>query len=291
MRLRLRQVLSALQKLRPSEVLAAAQRPVTLGILAADERFVDDVQELLFPDPHAADCERLLLVTNEADFARVTAGFAEDGVPHPAHFYVFEPHRPSAAVAALLDDDRNEELLIALAASFPGLRTAVSERLIWKVAKENTLFTVATSLPNIVPSVLSLPWAVGEFASDTAFLTVNQVRLALMLAAAHGRPVGYDRQAIPVGSILVSAMGWRALARTAVSKIPAGGGVLSKGLVAFAGTFAMGRALEFWFQQGGSISKAAEAEVYADALQRGRSTVERIVKNAMVRSRRVAGSA
>lgn len=291
MKLRLRQVMSALQKLRPSEVLAAAQRPVTLGILAADERFVDDVQELLFPDPHPADCERLLLVTNEADFARVTAGFAEAGVPHPAHFYVFEPHRPSDAVAALLDDDRNEELLIALAASFPGLRTAVSERLIWKVAKENTFFTVATSLPNIVPSVLSLPWAVGEFASDTAFLTVNQVRLALMLAAAHGRPVGYDRQAIPVGSILVSAMGWRALARMAVSKIPAGGGVLSKGLVTFAGTFAMGRALEFWFQRGSSIPKAAEAELYADALRRGRSTVERIVKNAMVRSRRAAGSA
>ena len=47
--------------------------------------------------------------------------------------------------------------------------------------------------PNVVPSVIDLPWAVGEFATDTAFLTMNQMRMALLLAAAHGRPVGYTR--------------------------------------------------------------------------------------------------
>lgn len=268
-----------------------ARKPVTFGILAADERFVDDVQEFLFPDPHSPDSGRLLLVTEEDDFARATVGFAESGVPHPPHFYVFDPREPSGSVAELLGDDRNDELWIALAATFPGLRGAVTDRLIWKVAKENTLFTAATSLPNIVPSVLSLPWTVGEFASDTAFLTMNQVRLALLLAAVHDKPVGYDRQAVPIGSILASAMGWRALARTAVSKMPAGGGLVSKGLIAFAGTFALGRALEYWFEHGSQLAKAAQAEHYADGLRRGRSTVERIVKNAVSLARPAAGSA
>ena len=268
-----------------------ARKPVTFGILAADEQFVDEVQDFLFPSPHSPEAGRLILATEEADFARATVGFAESGVPHPPHFCVFDPHEPSGSVAELLGDDRNDELLIALAANFPGFRRAVSDRLIWKVAKENTLFTAATSLPNIVPSVLSLPWTVGEFASDSAFLTMNQVRLALLLAAAHDKPVGYDRQAFPIGSILASAMGWRALARTAVSKMPAGGGLVSKGLIAFAGTFALGRALEYWFEHGSTLAKAAQSEHYADGLRRGRSTVERIVKNAVSLARPAAGSA
>lgn len=81
------------------------------------------------------------------------------------------------------------------------------------------------------------------------------------------------------------------MARTAVSKLPAGGGLVSKGLVAFAGTFALGRALEYWFRHGRPLGKAAEAEHYSDALQRGRSTVERIVKNAVALARPAAGSA
>ena len=291
MNLFMRQVTSALRKLDPGEVRAMARKPVTIGILAADESFVDEVQDVLFPQPGSPDLTRLVLIADEADFARSTVGFAEAGVPHPAHFYVFNPYDPNGAIAALLDDERNDELLIALAANFPGLRRAVSERLIWRVAKENTLFTAATSLPNIVPSVLSLPWTVGEFASDTAFLTMNQVRLALLLAAAHGKPVGYDRQAMPIGSIAAAAMGWRALARTAVSKMPGGGGLVSKGIIAFAGTFTSGRALEYWFRHGSPLAKAAEAECYADAIQRGRSTVERIVKHAVSLSRPAPGQA
>ena len=137
MKVFLRQVTSALRRLDPDEVRAQAQRPVTFGILAADESFVDEVQELLFPNPHLPDSARLLLVTQEADFARTDVGFSESGVPHPAHFHVLDPWNPGRSITALLDDDRSADLLLALAANFPGLRRAVSERLIWRVAKEN----------------------------------------------------------------------------------------------------------------------------------------------------------
>ncbi len=70
-----------------------------------------------------------------------------------------------------------------------------------KVAKENALFSLATALPDIVPFI-SLPWAVGEFASDTAFLTANQIRMAFLLAAANDRDVGYHEQRGEIASII-----------------------------------------------------------------------------------------
>ena len=69
-------------------------------------------------------------------------------------------------------------------------RKPVMERDHSMVSRENALFAVATALPNIVPSMIELPWAFGEFASDTAFLTANQVRMAFQIAAACGKDVG-----------------------------------------------------------------------------------------------------
>jgi len=39
---------------------------------------------------------------------------------------------------------------------------------------------VITALPDIIPSIVDLPWSIGEFASDTAFLTINQIRMAFL---------------------------------------------------------------------------------------------------------------
>ena len=48
--------------------------------------------------------------------------------------------------------------------------------------------------------MLSLPWAIGEFASDTAFITANQLRMGFFLAAASDRPIGYREQKGEVAS-------------------------------------------------------------------------------------------
>ncbi len=277
--------------LNPSEVRAVARKPITFGVLASNDEFADDVQEFLFPPPHSAEGKGIVWIADEADFPRATLGFSEAGIPHPSHFFRFDPNDPRASAGSLLDDDATDDLLLPLARNFPGFRGPVSERLIWKSAKENTLFTAATSLPNIVPSVLSLPWAVGEFASDTAFLTMNQVRLSFLIAAAHGRAVGYDRQSLPIGSILAAALGWRALAREAASKMPGGCGVLSKALIAFAGTYAVGKGLEHWFREGSPIGRLAELEHYSEGFRRGKDTVERIVKGVMSASRPAERSA
>ena len=276
----LKQIGLALRTLSPDEVRSLADRPLMFGVLAADENVAADIHEFLAPQDlstaKAADTEMFVRrISSEEDFALTTMGFAEPGVPHPAHFYAFDTMNPGPAVRRLLDD--NEDDWLAIGRRFPSFRSAISERLIWKVAKENTMFTVATALPNVVPSVISLPWAVGEFASDTAFLTMNQVRLAFLLAAAHDHDIGYGEQSPKIGSIVAAAFGWRALAREAVSKIPAGGGLVSKGLISFAGTYAVGRGLEQWFRYGRRLTRSERNEFYEDAYHRGRQAVEGIV--------------
>ncbi len=277
----LKQIGLALRTLNPEEVRGLADRPVMFGVLAADENVASEIHDFLAPRDlsaaKAAETEMFVRrVASEEDFALTTIGFAEAGVPHPAHFYGFDTMNPGPAVRSLLDD--NEDDWLAIGRRFPNFRGAISERLIWKVAKENTMFTVATALPNVVPSVISLPWAVGEFASDTAFLTMNQVRLAFLLAAAHDNEIGYGEQSPKIGSIVAAAFGWRALAREAVSKIPAGGGLVSKGLISFAGTYLVGRGLEQWFRYGRRLTRAERNEFYEDAYRRGRHAVEGIVE-------------
>ncbi len=290
----LKQVALALRTLNPGAVRALADRPVTFGVLAADETAAADIHDFLVPrdlppEKTAAAEACIRRVASEEDFARTTVGFSEPGVPHPAHYYAFDAWNPEPAAQSLLDNHEDEQLV--LGRRFPGLRGAVSERLIWKIAKENTMFTVATALPNVAPSLISLPWAVGEFASDTAFLTVNQVRLALLLAAAHDCAIGYGEQGAEIGSIAAAAFGWRALARQAVSKVPAGGGLISKGLIAFAGTYAVGRGLEQWFRRGRRLTRMEQNAFYKDAYRSGRSAVEKIVKRAAGRAAAAEGPA
>ncbi len=276
----LSEISSAIRNLNPSDVRSQAERPMTFGVLAADELEANAMFDLLVPrelsEARAQEAgRRILRVGSDDDFRLCNVGFAESGIPHPSQFHRFESHRPQATIKSVLDD--HEDDWLALARWFPAFRGPVVERIIWKISKENALFTVATAVPNVIPSVLSLPWAVGEFASDTAFLTMNQVRMAFLIAAACDRDVGYNEQAGQVGSIVAAAFGWRGLARQLVGKIPAGGGLITKGLISLAGTYAVGKSLEKFFKFGQHLTREERGTHYEDAYRRGRGVVEEIV--------------
>ncbi len=285
----LHQIKVALGNLNPHDVRALAERPVTLGILALDEAVWARMAAFLIPEAvseaKAREAGRQILrMASEEDFDRCEVGLSEQGLPHPAHFYRFDPHNPGAVVAPILDD--NEELWLPLARCFLPFREPAIERIIWKICKENALFTVATAMPNIVPSLISAPWAVGEFASDTAFLTMNQVRMAFLIAGASDSEIGYRSQKAQIGSIVAAAFGWRALAREAVSKVPAGAGLVSKGLIAFAGTYTIGKGLDRLSRLGRGLTREEKKQYYEQALERGRTVVQEIVDR--VKRRRVA---
>jgi hypothetical protein len=190
--------------------------------------------------------------------------------------FAFDPLHPERFAAAVLA--AREDCDLALARLFPPFRAAVAERAIYKASKENALFSLLTALPNVVPSLAELPWAVGEFASDTAVLTANQIHMAFVLAGASGRPVGFKEQRSEIGSILAGAWGWRTVARQLVSKVPFGGGLIPKAAIAFAGTYVVGLTLERIYRIGYGLSKDERAAAYEDALGRGREVAAMLMK-------------
>jgi uncharacterized protein (DUF697 family) len=132
---------------------------------------------------------------------------------------------------------------------------------------------VATALPNVVPSLIEIPWALGEFASDTAFLTANQVRMSFQIAAACGKSVGFSAQKGAVITIAAGAFGWRALARELVGHIPLGGGLIPKGAIAYAGTWLAGKGLEYLLVQEVHPSEETREQFYREGLDRGRAVI------------------
>jgi len=155
-----------------------------------------------------------------------------------------------------------------------------------RTAQENALFSVLTALPNVVPSFLELPWAMGEFASDTAFLTMNQVRMAFLIAAANDHAIGYDEQKVELGTIVAGAFGWRALARNLVGKIPLGGGLIPKAAIAYAGTYVVGKGLDKLHRTGNGFDKKERRALYDAAVEKGKTVVGHIVDS--VKNRNVA---
>jgi uncharacterized protein (DUF697 family) len=182
--------------------------------------------------------------------------------------YDFRFGTPALTVKQILRN--HEELALPLARLFPPFREEVCRQIVRRISKENALFSMATALPNVVPSVFELPWAVGEFASDTTILTANQIRMAFLLAAASGREVGYGAQKAEMGSIIAGAFGWRALARELVGKVPLGGGLVPKAAVAYAGTFVVGKSIVRLHRFGRGLSRSERKSEYRTAYGRGR---------------------
>ena len=154
----------------------------------------------------------------------------------------------------------------------------VVDRIVTSVARENAIFAVASALPNVIPSVLELPFAIGEFASDTAFITMNQVRMAFLVAAASDKQVGYDKQLAELLSIAAGAFGWRALARELVGFIPLGGGLIPKGAIAFAATYVLGKGLEHFHGVGYGYTRAQRHDAYQVAYERGKDLVGAVLR-------------
>ncbi|HJT89030.1 MAG TPA: hypothetical protein VJ732_14270, partial [Bryobacteraceae bacterium] len=96
------------------------------------------------------------------------------------------------------------------------------------------------------------------------------------IAAACGKEPGFGQQKAEVLSIVASAFGWRALARELVGKIPLGGGIIPKGAIAYAGTFAVGKGLEYFHQAGAHYTREQINDVYQRAFERGKDVVHAI---------------
>jgi hypothetical protein len=264
----LKQVRAAVSLLNPEEVRGRAERPLHVGLVAETAARFERMEEVLG-------------VRGMANSMVYRAGAPEapprvDLVLYDAHLavpegaYILYEEAPERTIDEIARD--HEELALPLARQFPGLRKHVIDRIVNAVARENGLFAITTALPDVIPSIMELPWAFGEWASDTAFLTVNQVRMAFLIAAACGKQVGFAHQKLEIISIAAGAFGWRAIARELVGKIPFGGGLLPKGLIAFAGTYMVGKGLER-LHHGHAWSAADREQAYQHGLARGKAAI------------------
>lgn len=252
-----------------------ATRVLTIGLVATSESVYRDMEDFLVPPrlngPARAQAlgmiQRLDKPRKEFDIL-----LCEAGVGIPRNGYLFDPAGSDEALIDCIVSE-NQETELALARAFPVFRHAVARRIVHRISKENAMLAVVTALPNVIPSLIELPWTVGEFATDTAFLTMNQIRMALMMAAVYGRPIGYSEQKASIAAIAAGAFGWRAIARELVGMIPLGGGLIPKGAIAYAGTWVVGSGLDKLYRTGVGHSHDEKREVWAHAMTRGREVV------------------
>lgn len=282
-----RQVWSSISNLNPNDVRALAEQGVLIRVHTRDADVLDEIERFFCPQELSRD--RQLEILNHLFAAGDTDApkhfdieVYQEGMPRPSGTFVYRRDDPWRLVTDVLN--AKEQLSVPLARIFPPFRGPVIERIIHTVSRENALFSLATALPDIIPNVMQLPWAVGEWASDTAFLTVNQVRMAFLIAAASDHTVGYGDQKGEIGSILAGAFGWRALARELVGKIPFGGGLIPKAAVAYAGTFLAGRVLERMYRGGNTMTRAERKGAYESAFETGKRVARELLEAVKSRS-------
>jgi hypothetical protein len=272
--------------LNADEIRGSAYRDVNIGLMAASEEGHLEMERFLAPwwldDAARVEALKSVHLVDGTPQNRFDFVLCEAGIPVPANGYTFNPADTEFMSRAIVADHHSLEL--AMARRFPLFRRPVADKIIHRISRENALFALVTALPNVIPSVVDLPWAIGEFATDTAFLTMNQIRMALLMAGAHGRTVGYTEQKAQIAVIAAGAFGWRALARELVGKIPLGGGLIPKAAVAFAGTYVVGLGLEKVNRTGSGLSRDEKKDAYADAFAKGKEVVQELAPAVAKRS-------
>jgi hypothetical protein len=275
----IRNVKDALGWLKPHEVREKAERSVRVGLFAESDLAFFRMESFFAPPywsaERRAEAVRMLQRATPDTPEQFDVEIWSEEMRRPHDAIVFCWRDPERTVRRVLH--QHEDLAVPLARHLEPFRKPAADHVISKISRENALFSVATALPDVLP-LLSLPWAAGEFASDTAVLTANQIRMAFMLGAASNRDIGYREQRNEIGSIIAGAFGWRALARELVGKIPFGGGLIPKAAIAWAGTEVVGRSLERYYRIGYGYTSSERKAAYQDALERGREIAKALIE-------------
>ncbi len=135
-----------------------------------------------------------------------------------------------------------------LARDYSLLRENIISKLIMNAAKDSAVAAAASGLTTSLPLVGGL---LGLFAvsGETIYITAKQLHLALLIGAIYGRPIDFFARIGELLPVVGGAWGWRILAREAVGFFPALG-ALAKAVVAWSGTYTVGKLSQHFYQQG-----------------------------------------
>lgn len=226
------------------------QRPATSAEKAALQKWLatDKKIVVIFNQPQSGPA---LLPLNEWMGARVLEGEVIKRDFLEKHFVT--------AVLQLLPERK-----LSLARNYPLFRIAVAQDVISETSFANAGYSFGTGVAEVVPA-LNIPFNVA----DMIILTKAQAFMVYRLGLIFGLSARWQDHLAAFGSTIGFGFVWRTLARQLVGLIP-GFGILPKVAIAYAGTFAIGRAAMQWYETGGEIKRGDVDRFFKEALVRGK---------------------
>jgi uncharacterized protein (DUF697 family) len=169
----------------------------------------------------------------------------EEGLPH---IYRLDPLDPGSIFCRLLTRCF-PGLAIGVARDFAQVRQVYAQYLIGRAARRNSMLAMASSVS--VPPIpfVNVIWGFFATTGETMAITASQLRLCLVMAALHGRPIDFFDRVGELWPIIGGAFGWRTLARELIGFVPAAGWAM-KGSLAYTGTWLVGEGSRLYYEHG-----------------------------------------
>ncbi|BCS33761.1 hypothetical protein TBR22_A29880 [Luteitalea sp. TBR-22] len=236
-------------------VLASAMPDLSLAMKGADEQCI------------RSRWPRITVVVGTEEPAAAARRLGEE-----ARVAVTDPLNPPrgllTAIVGLVEGDAR----LAVAAALPAFRPIVAERIVDETAKANASFAVTTGLAETIP-VLTAPLNLG----DMVVLTKNQLIMGYKIALAAGRNDEPRAMMAEILGVIGGGFLFRQVARQLVGLIPVAG-LVPKVAIAYAGTYAMGRALTAWALAGVEVTPESLSRYTAEGLERGRGLAQQLLE-------------
>lgn len=159
------------------------------------------------------------------------------------------------------------EYKLTLARNFPLFRHAVAMEIINDTSIANAGYAFSTGIAEIMP-VLNIPFNVA----DMVILTKAQAFMVYRLGLILGLSTRWQDHLAAFGSTIGFGFVWRTIARQLIGLIP-GLGVLPKTMIAYAGTYAVGRGALEWYETGRTVKRDDIESFFQEALERGKTVV------------------
>ncbi len=265
----------SLEARRPTSVIVVgseASRQVTIQRLVVDPSATKPAEKFVpVLSINSTATEDGFPVTLAPDTIIIDAGMGRstgyEGIP----LYSAQEFGSFERLLERIVDDR-PELVLSLARSYPAFRPIVVDRIIRETALANAEFAMLNALPGVVPLVA--PLLPASAIGDIFMLTKNQTMMLFRLAAAHDLSLDPRARSRELGPLLGNAFGWRAIAREVLGVVPGGFGLVARGAISYAGTMAVGKALDRYYDTGKLPDRSQINLYYKEAYDSARKIVE-----------------
>jgi uncharacterized protein (DUF697 family) len=171
------------------------------------------------------------------------------------------------------------DVQLALGRELPALRPSVFRTIVEDTARANASFALTTGLAEAVPA-LTAPLNIG----DIVVLTKNQLLMSYRILLVAGRDGEPKRMIGEILGVLGGGVLFRQIARQLVGLVPVFG-LLPKVAIAYAGTWAIGRAMVSWASEGREITADTVRSFTAEGLVTGREVAGQLLEQARATGR------